>query len=269
MASLNRGIQLAIGITGVIFDFAGSTAPDGFIMCYGQAISRTTYAALFAVIGVTFGPGDGSTTFNVPDLRGRVIAGKDDMGGTAASRLNVNTTGTSTAASAVITAIPSTANLAAGMSAIGATLPAGATILTIDSATQVTLASGSGVTAGAATALRFGVVDGATVGAVGGSQTAKLTTAQIPSHNHAVFLNDPGHSHSTSAIYFTGGNNIAGGSTANLNIQALASSSVTTGITVRDTTGGGGAANQTAVTGGATAHGTLPPAIVLNKIIKY
>lgn len=56
-------------------------------MCAGQTISRTTYAALFAVIGTTYGAGDGSTTFAVPDLRGRVPAGKDDMGGTAASRL--------------------------------------------------------------------------------------------------------------------------------------------------------------------------------------
>jgi microcystin-dependent protein len=56
-------------------------------MCYGQAVSRTTYADLFAVIGTTFGAGDGSTTFNLPDMRGRVAAGKDNMGGTAAGRL--------------------------------------------------------------------------------------------------------------------------------------------------------------------------------------
>jgi microcystin-dependent protein len=56
-------------------------------MCYGQAVSRTTYAALFAIIGTTFGAGDGSTTFNLPDMRGRVAAGKDNMGGVAANRL--------------------------------------------------------------------------------------------------------------------------------------------------------------------------------------
>lgn len=67
--------------------FAGSAAPSGWLLCYGQAVSRTTYAALFAVIGTTFGAGDGLTTFNVPDMRGRVAAGKDNMGGTAASRL--------------------------------------------------------------------------------------------------------------------------------------------------------------------------------------
>jgi microcystin-dependent protein len=57
------------------------------LFCYGQAISRTTYARLFAAISTTHGTGDGSTTFNVPDIRGRVIAGQDDMGGTSADRL--------------------------------------------------------------------------------------------------------------------------------------------------------------------------------------
>ena len=72
---------------GDIFDTAASVAPAGSLLCYGQAVSRTTYAALFAAIGTTFGSGDGSTTFNLPDCRGRVRAGKDDMGGTSANRL--------------------------------------------------------------------------------------------------------------------------------------------------------------------------------------
>ena len=72
---------------GEVFDFAGTAAPALSLLCYGQAISRTTYAALFAVISTTYGTGDGSTTFNVPDLRGRVVAGQDDMGGSSANRL--------------------------------------------------------------------------------------------------------------------------------------------------------------------------------------
>ena len=72
---------------GTVVDFAGATAPTGWLLCYGQAVSRATYAALFAAISTTFGTGDGSTTFNVPDLRGRVTAGQDDMGGTSANRL--------------------------------------------------------------------------------------------------------------------------------------------------------------------------------------
>lgn len=72
---------------GVMADFAGTSPPTGWLLCFGQAVSRVTYAALFAVIGITYGAGDSSTTFNLPDCRGRVSAGKDDMGGAAAGRL--------------------------------------------------------------------------------------------------------------------------------------------------------------------------------------
>lgn len=68
--------------------YFGSTAPNSaFAFPYGQAISRTTYATLFSLFGTGYGSGDGSTTFNVPDLRGRLPAGADNMGGSAASRL--------------------------------------------------------------------------------------------------------------------------------------------------------------------------------------
>ena len=63
------------------------TAPAGWLLCYGQAVSRTTYASLFAVIGITFGIGDNLTTFNVPDMRGRIPFGKDNMGGVSANRI--------------------------------------------------------------------------------------------------------------------------------------------------------------------------------------
>jgi microcystin-dependent protein len=81
---------------GGMLEFTGTTAPNGsFVLPFGQAISRTTYAAYFAMVGTTYGAGDGSTTFNVIDKRGRVSAGKDDMGGTAASRLTASFFGTS------------------------------------------------------------------------------------------------------------------------------------------------------------------------------
>lgn len=72
---------------GCVFDFAGLVAPPRTLFCFGQAISRTTYALLFAVISTQWGVGDGVTTFNLPDCRGRVIAGQDDMGGVSANRL--------------------------------------------------------------------------------------------------------------------------------------------------------------------------------------
>ena len=67
--------------TGSVIPFGGSSAPSGFLLCYGQAVSRTTYATLFGVISTTYGTGDGSSTFNLPDLRGRVVAGQDVMAG--------------------------------------------------------------------------------------------------------------------------------------------------------------------------------------------
>lgn len=74
---------------GAVISYAGgpSTVPSTFLIPYGQAVSRSTNATLFAVIGTTFGSGDGSTTFNLPDCRGMVIAGVDNMGGTAANRI--------------------------------------------------------------------------------------------------------------------------------------------------------------------------------------
>lgn len=60
---------------GTIKQFAGTSAPSGWAMCDGTAVSRSTFAALFAVIGTTYGEGDGSTTFNLPDFRGAAPAG--------------------------------------------------------------------------------------------------------------------------------------------------------------------------------------------------
>lgn len=89
---------LIASFTGVVLPFAGSAAPSGFLLCAGQAVSRTTYAALFAVISTVYGAGDGSTTFNLPDLRGRAVAGVDNMGGTAANRLTTAAGGVNAAA---------------------------------------------------------------------------------------------------------------------------------------------------------------------------
>ena len=91
-ATFAAGVGLPVGM---ITPFAGATAPTGWFLCSGQAVSRTTYASLFAVVGTTYGVGDGSTTFNLPDLRGRTVAGIDNMGGTDAGRLDIaNSSGT-------------------------------------------------------------------------------------------------------------------------------------------------------------------------------
>ena len=89
---LRNGLQVAVTApspipVGSVISYAGSAAPTDWMLCHGQAISRSTYAALFAAVSTTYGAGNGSTTFNLPDLRGRVVAGKDDMGGSAANRI--------------------------------------------------------------------------------------------------------------------------------------------------------------------------------------
>lgn len=150
---------------GSVIDYAGTIAPSGWLLCAGQAISRTTYSDLFTAIGTTYGVGDGTTTFNVPDLRGRVVAGKDDMNGTAANRL---TTG------------------------------------------------GSGI-------------NGASLGAVGGTQTHTLSTSEMPAHVH-------------SGGFGSGSGDFIGG--------------------------GGSGPTNTGSTGGGGAHQNTQPTLILNKIIK-
>lgn len=159
---------------GEIKAFATPAAPSQWLLCYGQAVSRTTYSALFAAIGTTWGAGDGSTTFNLPDLRGRTLAGVDSMGGTAASRVT---------------------------------------------------SAGSGV-------------NGASLGAVGGSEL-------MQSHTHVV--NDPGHSHSTNLSsvleYVSGGTYGTPSGTGVVSFNAPKIFSAGTGIT-NQSTGSGNSQNM-------------------------
>lgn len=60
---------------GEVYMYAGSSVPSGFLLCDGSPVSRTTYSELFSVIGTSFGTGDGSTTFNLPDISGRTVIG--------------------------------------------------------------------------------------------------------------------------------------------------------------------------------------------------
>lgn len=72
-------------LSGSIVIFAGSVAPEGWLLCDGSAVSRETYASLYSVIGDSYGSGDGSTTFNLPDLTGRVLIGSSSSHPAASS----------------------------------------------------------------------------------------------------------------------------------------------------------------------------------------
>lgn len=95
---LNADVATNLTPTAMVVAYAGTSAPSGWLLCDGSAVSRTTYSALFAIIGVTHGQGDGSTTFNVPDYRGRFLRGVDGSAGNdpdKASRSTMATGGNS------------------------------------------------------------------------------------------------------------------------------------------------------------------------------
>jgi microcystin-dependent protein len=83
------GAEAAIP-TGTLTAFAGTAAPSGWLLCDGSAINRSTYATLFGIIGTTYGSGDGTTTFNLPDLRGRVAVGLSSGGASLVNALGNN-----------------------------------------------------------------------------------------------------------------------------------------------------------------------------------
>lgn len=83
---ITTGVNAGIPV-GVILGWAAASAPTGWLLCDGSNVSRTTYSALFSIIGTTFGAGDGSTTFGLPNLKGRIIIGVD------ASNVDIDTIG--------------------------------------------------------------------------------------------------------------------------------------------------------------------------------
>ena len=80
MNNIENGIAENLVPTGSILSYAGNNAPEGWLICDGSAISRSDYSDLFNILGTLYGEGDGSTTFNIPDMRGRVAVGLNSSG---------------------------------------------------------------------------------------------------------------------------------------------------------------------------------------------
>lgn len=239
---------------GVVLPFAGTAEPSGWLFCYGQAVSRETYAALFAAIGSTYGAGDGSTTFNLPDCRERVLAGKGDMGGTSANRLQRSKTVNFTSGNAVISGIISTSNLRAGMLAYHANIPAGTTILSIDSSSQLTL-SAAPTANGTGQVIRFWVLDANTLGGNGGAPQVAQAASEMPAHTHTGTASTAGaHTHSGGATSSLQGQTENGGG-ASANTQTGSAGDHTHTLTINSA-------------GGGNAHSNVQPTIILNYIIK-
>ena len=92
LASLDDSVSAHVSPVGTVMAYAGSGAPTYWLLCNGGAISRSTYSELFSAIGTAYGSGDGSSTFNLPDLRGRVVAGVG-ASGTPLSSFSLGSTG--------------------------------------------------------------------------------------------------------------------------------------------------------------------------------
>jgi microcystin-dependent protein len=239
---------------GAIVDFAGSAPPAGWLLCGGQAVSRTTYTALFQVIGTTYGAGNGSTTFNLPDLRSRVPYGRDAMGGVGSGRIN---------------------NYFASANTLGA---GGGNQEPHQHTHTVSISDPSHV---------HGLTQGAHSHTL--SDPGHTHTVSDPTHNHGV--SDPTHSHPFTDNFFTSGNGAAaggvwgpstvGGQTAAA-YTGVSVLSAATGITIQArTTGASIVANtipisanaaQTGISASASytfagGSGNLPPGIILNKMI--
>ena len=159
---------MTITPAGCMSPFAGSTAPTGWLLCYGQAVSRTTYSTLFGVISTTYGVGDGSTTFNLPDMRGRGFIGLDNLGGAAASRVAAATTLGDTGGA-------ETADLAHTHTTGDVTLTAAQSGLP-DHAHTVGVTTGGGSPGGATSNTQSTTIN--TSGVTGGAQSASQA------HNH-------------------------------------------------------------------------------------
>jgi microcystin-dependent protein len=233
--------------------YFGASAPNSkFVFPFGQAISRVTYASCFALLGTTYGAGDGSTTFNLPDLRGRALFGKDDMGGSAAGRI---TSGGSGIAGATLGAaggeqahtlttseIPSHTH-ANALSDPGHTHSVSGTTSGISN-NHTHAYSGTTATDGAhnhTLDLSTNTLGGNAMAPTSGSAspTTSETTGSAGSHSHT---------------YSGTTGNDQQDHTHNFSVSSAAAA---TGITINNAAAGGGG-----------AHNTMPPALICNWIVR-
>lgn len=173
---------------GALLPYAGSGVdPAGFLLCDGRAVSRTTYAPLFAAIGTAYGAGDGSSTFNIPDLRGRTPMGADNMGTAAgtAGRLTVangNQNARGQTGGAEIIALTAAQLPAHVHNATATSATTGVSVNSVGDHSHVEYIANSGT--------------GSSTGAyVGGSNIGAGPISTFPSGAHSHSTTDPGHTH--------------------------------------------------------------------------
>jgi len=258
-------------VAGLVVPYAGSSAPTGWLLCDGSAVSRTTYASLFTAISTTYGVGDGSTTFNLPNLKGRAIVGA----GTAATKV---ATFVSRASNVItVSGISDAANneFQTGQ-AVLYSAPSGAMTGLTHNTTYYIIRTGN-LTFSLATS-RANAVAGTVISLSSdgtGTQTFTLTlTARTLGHtggeeNHAVTISEmASHAHSIDQWKGTGGSpdnvNILPGFNRDRNINGSVSPII-------PEEGKQTPADNIRVSkkGGSGTHNNMQPFVVLNYIIKY
>jgi hypothetical protein len=260
----------AIPLGSVFFGDYG-TIPPKTVYGAGQALSRASYPAYTAAVTraqagtLTAGSATIASVGNTAGLGfGMPLEGTGIPAGTTIVSVTLTTIVMS--ANATVNGAQTVTTFLTGYGAGGSSTTVGVK----DCRNKALVGRGdmNGTDAGLLTTGVFG--SGASpnvINAVGGSQTITMTQANLVAHNHAVFLNDPGHSHT---YLFRTGNPVGGGGAFGPADTALTTNTSTnaTGITVRDAAGGGGTANQTASTGSTTPMRTVQPSIVAECVVQ-
>ena len=243
---------------GAMLPYTADTAPNSaFILPYGQALSRTTYAPYYALVSTRFGAGDGSTTFNAPDMRGRLIAGYDSMGGSAASRLTTAGGGIDGATIGAVggaqnRTISTTYLPASGLSVPALSVPA----LSVPALTVPALSVPALSIPSLSVSTSFNQ-NSITAPVQGFAQTGSAVTITISQgSNNGGLYQLPLSSGTISPTGSTGASSTGTGSTG--------TGSTGTGSTGTGSTGTG----TTGSMGSGTALPTVPPAMVLNYILR-
>jgi len=192
---INNGELLEGGIpTATIVPWTDSSVPTGFLECNGSAVSRSTYSALFAIIGTTYGSGDGSTTFNVPDLADNVPVGKSN------NKALASTGGANTVASSGNVGTNTNTNINVTGNVAGSTANATLSTAQLASHNHTPTNRSAGNTVGD---------PGASYG--NSSGTSQNSPSNLPLNNAG---SGSGHSHNMSAN-FSGSGNASSSSTSN------------------------------------------------------
>lgn len=213
-----------------------------------------------------WGNGDGLTTFTLPDKRGFISAGRDNMVGVSPRNiLQVTTTMTTTGGSPTAT-VASATGVAAGMTVVNPNVTPGTTISSI-SGTTVTL-SANATNNGIGVVTRISMVgDAQGLGSSGGNTNGARASSllEMPTHQHAVFLKDPGHTHSTNAQTVIGGTLSAAGACCSLAGATI--NAAVTGLTIGSVPGVAND-NLTTTSGNGAAMATMQPTVATNYLIR-